>query len=275
VLDTSGSVLGDRLTNLIAAADGLVAALRPGEWAGLLTFSHRLRPLVPITEDLASVRGALAALSADGRTALRDAVQLALATEYDARARPLILVFSDGVDNASWLSDEEVLESARRAGIVIHVVTVTSRDALLSISRRLSPTWFVERVVETTGGRLWSAESESDLARLFTSALDEMRARYLLSFSPSRPLRPGWHALRVRLKNGGGDITARSGYFVTVIATSSCELSAREGQTQDLETTATWLAGSRRMQRWPRRAAFASIGMTGRWRRRTNRSTRR
>ena len=204
VLDTSGSVLGDRLTNLIAAADGLVAALRPGEWAGLLTFSHRLRPLVPITENLASVRGALAALSGDGRTALRDAVQLALATEHDARARPLILVFTDGVDNASWLSDEEVLESARRAGIVIHAVT----------DRQLAPTWFVERVVETTGGRQWSARSESDLARLFTSALNEMRARYLLSFSPSRPLRPGWHALRVRLKNGGGDITARSGYFV-------------------------------------------------------------
>ena len=205
VLDTSRSVLGDRLTNLIAAADGLVAALRPGEWAGLLTFSHRLRPLAPLTEDLASVRGALATLSGDGRTALRDAVQLALATEHDARARPLILVFTDGVDNASWLSDEEVLESARRAGIVIHAVTVS----------QLSPTWFVERVVETTGGRLWSARSESSLARLFTSALDEMRARYLLSFLPSRPLRPGWHALRVRLKNGGGEITARSGYFVT------------------------------------------------------------
>ena len=40
VLDTSGSLLGDRLTNLIAGADGLVAALRPGEWAGLLAFSH-------------------------------------------------------------------------------------------------------------------------------------------------------------------------------------------------------------------------------------------
>ena len=207
VLDTSGSVLGDRLTNLIAAADGLVAALRPGESAGLLTFSHRLRPLAPVTEDLASVRVALVALSGDGRTALRDAVQLALATEHDARARPLILLFTDGVDNASWLSDDEVLESARRAGIVIHAATVTDRQ--------LTPAWFVERVVETTGGRLWSARSEKDLARLFTSALDEMRARYLLSFSPARPLRSGWHTLRVRLKNGGGEITARSGYFVT------------------------------------------------------------
>ena len=207
VLDTSGSVSGDRLTHLIAAADGLVATLRTGEWAGLLTFSHRLRPLAPITEDLASVRGALANIAGDGRTALRDAVQLALATDHATGVRPLVLVFTDGVDNASWLSDEEVLESARRAGTVVHAVGVTRRQ--------LSPTRFVERLVETAGGRLWSARSESDLARLFTSALDEMRSRYLLSFSPWRPLRPGWHELRVRLKNGGGDITARRGYFVT------------------------------------------------------------
>lgn len=206
VLDTSGSVLGDRLTNLIAAADGLVAALRPGEWAGLVTFSHRLRPVAPMTEDLVSLRGALAALTGDGRTALRDAVQLALSTEHDARARPLMLVFTDGVDNASWLSDEEVLEAVRRAGIVIHAVTV--------IGQQISPTRFMERVVEIAGGRLWSARSESDLSRLFTNALDEMRARYLLSFTPTRPLRPGWHELRVRLKSGGGDIKARRGYFV-------------------------------------------------------------
>lgn len=206
VLDASGSVVGNRLTHLIAAADGLVAALRPGESAGLLIFSHRLRPIAPITNDLASVRGGLAAITGEGLTALRDAVQFALAADHAAGARPLTLVFTDGVDTASWLSDEEVLESARRAGTVIHAVSVGSRQ--------ISPTRFVERLVEIAAGRLWSARSESDLARLFTSALDEMRARYLLSFAAQRPVRPGWHELRVRLKNRGADITARPGYFV-------------------------------------------------------------
>ena len=55
VLDASGSVVGNRLTHLLAAADGLVAALRPGESAGLLIFSHRLRPIAPITNDLGSL----------------------------------------------------------------------------------------------------------------------------------------------------------------------------------------------------------------------------
>jgi len=207
VLDTSGSVVGGRLKHLIAAADGLLTALRPGEQAGLLTFSDLLRVSAPPTADLAQVRRTLAAIAGKGGTALRDAVQLSLVTHHDEGARPLLLVFTDGVDNVSWLSDEEVMESVRRSGVVIHVVRVAARE--------LSPTRFVERLVQTAGGRLWSARSEEDLERLFTSVLDEMRARYLLSFSPREPLRPGWHKLGLRLRNVRGEITARPGYFVT------------------------------------------------------------
>jgi VWFA-related protein len=207
VLDTSGSVVGDRLKHLIAAADGLVRALRPGERAGVVTFSHLLRVPAPATTDLVQIRRVLAGMTGDGRTALRDAVQLSLMTHDDDGARRLLLVFTDGVDNASWLSDEEVMESVRRSGAVIHVVRVTARQP--------SPSRFVERLAQTAGGRLWSAQSENDLERLFTSALDEMRARYLLTFSPRQPLRPGWHELKVRLRHVSGEITARPGYFVT------------------------------------------------------------
>jgi hypothetical protein len=40
----------------------------------------------------------------------------------------------------------------------------------------------VEELTETAGARVWSAASEDDLERLFTRALDEMRARYVLTF---------------------------------------------------------------------------------------------
>jgi VWFA-related protein len=206
VLDTSASVLGNRLKHLVAAANGLLAALRPGDRTGLLTFSHVLRVPAEMTEDFASVHTALGAIAGEGRTALRDAVQLAVAIRRDDGTRPLALVFTDGVDNASWLSDEAVIESARSAGVVIHVVRVNSQET--------SPSKFVEHLTEAAGGRVWSAPSEGDLERLFTTALDEMRARYLLTFSPPGPVRRGWHELRVRLKNGGGDVTARRGYFV-------------------------------------------------------------
>jgi hypothetical protein len=89
--------------------------------------------------------------------------------------------------------------------VVVHIVRVTGHEN--------SSSTFVEHLADATGGRVWSASSEQDLERLFTTALDEMRARYLLTFSPRGGVRPGWHELKVRVKKGG-QVTARRGYFV-------------------------------------------------------------
>src|SRR5262249_29426748 len=161
--------------------------LRPGDRAGLVTFSHVLRAPLELTDDLGAVRVALDGLTGNGRTALRDAVQLALAKSDDTVGRRLMLVFTDGVDDVSWLTEEAVMESVRRAGLVIHVVRVIGPEA--------SASKLDEQLSEATGGRVWSAASEDDLERLFTTALEDMRARYLLAFSPARPVRPGWHDL--------------------------------------------------------------------------------
>lgn len=45
-------------------------------------------------------------------------------------------------------------------------------------------------------------------------ALDEMRARYLPTYTPRNVRQPGWHDLKVKVKNRGADVTARRGYFV-------------------------------------------------------------
>jgi hypothetical protein len=89
VLDVSSSVSGRRLARLVAATNGLLDALRPGDGAGLVMFSHLLRAPVEITEDLAVVRSALGGIVGDGRTALRDAIQLAIAKRDDGRCAPL------------------------------------------------------------------------------------------------------------------------------------------------------------------------------------------
>ena len=205
VLDTSGSDSGLRLNRLIAAVDGLLSSLRPGERAGLVTFSEDVRVRVGTTTDLVAVRRALGGIVGSGQTALRDAVQLAIGLRLDDGARPLMLVFTDGIDNASWLADETVLESAREAGIVTHMVRVSSLE--------ISQSRFLEQLAEATGGRIWSASSDRELAQLFTKALDEMRGRYLLTLTPRGVTGDGWHELKVKLRDARGDVVARQGYF--------------------------------------------------------------
>jgi VWFA-related protein len=207
VLDTSTSVAGDRLAHLVQAGDGLVSALRPDDRVALVTFSHLVDLRVPMTEDKPAVRDALHNITGLGATALRDAVELALALQPHDRTRPLMLIFTDGLDTTSWLAEDAVVDTARRVGVVIHAVRVESDR-------------FLERLAESSGGRTWSATSDRQLRELFTSALDEMRARYLLTYTPKGVARAGWHELKVRLRNGRADVTARPGYFVAAASSS-------------------------------------------------------
>jgi VWFA-related protein len=200
VLDTSQSVAGERLQHLVQAGNGLTSALRDGDRAALITFSHAVDLRVPMTGDMASIRAALSRISGDGATSLRDAVHLALQLQPRDQTRPLMLVFTDGHDTASWLTEEAAIDSARRTGVVVHVVRVESDS-------------FLDKLTQMSGGRTWSATSDRQLQELFTKALDEMRARYLLTYTPKNVRRPGWHELKVKVKNGG-DVTARRGYFV-------------------------------------------------------------
>jgi len=202
VLDTSQSVAGERLQHLVQAGEGLLAALHPDDRAALVTFSHAADLRVPLTGDLPSIGTALGAMTGNGATSLRDAVHLALQLQPHDRSRPLLLVFTDGHDTASWLTEDAAIDSAKRAGVVIHAVHV-------------EPDAFLDRLTETSGGHTWSATSDRQLRELFTRALDEMRARYLLTYTPRGVRQPGWHELKVKLKAGRGDVTARRGYFVT------------------------------------------------------------
>ena len=201
VLDTSSSVSGDRLAHLIQAGSELTAALHADDRAALITFSHAVDLRVPMTREFGRINAALAQVNGGGATSLRDAVHLAIELAPRDATRPLLLVFTDGHDTSSWLTEEAVLDTTRRAGVVIHLVRVES-DA------------FLEKLTDASGGRTWSATSDRQLRELFTRALEEMRARYLLTYTPAGVKRPGWHEIRVRLNVGRADITARPGYFV-------------------------------------------------------------
>ena len=201
VIDVSQSLSGARLASLVQAGEELTDALRRDDQAALVTFSNQIALRLPMTSDRARLRAELQRLTSGGSTALRDAVYLAIQLRPPERTRSLILLFTDGHDTSSWLTEADVIESVQRAGSVIHVVRVGSDE-------------FVRRLADTSGGRTWSATSDRQLRELFVGALSEMRARYLLSYSPRGVTQAGWHQISIQLKDTRGDVTARPGYFV-------------------------------------------------------------
>lgn len=212
VLDTSGSLEGPRLSALVTAAQSLVRSLRPDDEVGLVTFSQVLQLSVAPTPRHDDVAAALGRLSANGATAWRDALfaglQLAGAP---AERRPLVLLFTDGEDNASWLGSGDIDDAVRRSGVVLHAVGLTPRD------RRVSRNGLARSLilsVDAGGGRFWGADEPEHLGDRFAAVLREMRARYLLVYTPKGVPTPGWHDVKVRLKGVRGDVQARPGYFV-------------------------------------------------------------
>jgi VWFA-related protein len=207
VLDASGSVSGSKLDSLQAAAGAFLDGLRSGEHAAVLAFNHEVQLLQTLTTDLAAVRRALDRVSPRGSTALVDAVYAALRLRELGDRRTAIVVFSDGIDNLSWLSASDVVEAAARSNAIVYGVTVRGKGD------RKEP--FLGDVARATGGRLFEVSSERDLRARFLDVIEDIRSRYVLRYVPGGPGSPGWHGLAVRLRNGKGVVLARPGYWRT------------------------------------------------------------
>src|SRR5262245_14366632 len=201
-LDTSSSVSGDRLDDLQKACDALLGRLSKDDKAALLTFRHVVVLRQRLTPDVASVRSSVSEVIPNVGTSLVDATHAATLLAGDDGGRNLLIVFSDGLDTASWLASERVLDSARRTDIVAYAAS--SRDA--------EDSKFLDELGHLTGGGLIKIASTKDLSATFLRILDEFRNRYLLSYSPAGVGKDGWHRLEVRLKNRRANIRARAGY---------------------------------------------------------------
>lgn len=215
VLDTSASVAGEMLARLQASAAAFVAGLEPRDRVALLRFNQALSRIGPSASD---VRAALAAATAGGATALHDAVYAALAVADPHAGRPVVLVFTDGVDVVSWLPPASVLEAARRSEAVVYVVDGSGRECRPQepgtwMSRGRAPTRsFLAELAADTGGLCWSSQAQG-LPAAFDDVLRELRSRYLLRYEPRGVPARGWHELKVKLRGRRGTVRARRGYF--------------------------------------------------------------
>ena len=202
-LDMSDSVAGDRLEQLRGAGGGVLAALKKGDQAALVSFSHVVQLGAGLTSDVASVQAALGDAQSSGQTALVDGTYAGIMVGESDAGRALLIVFSDGVDTSSWLRADAVLDAAKRADVVVYGVSVVSR---------LKPE-FLRELTSLTGGRLFEIDKTANLASTFLGILDEFRHRYLVSYTPKGVSKDGWHKLDVRVRGRRATIKARPGYL--------------------------------------------------------------
>jgi VWFA-related protein len=211
-LDTSRSVAGRRLDNLREAGRAIMGKLGESDRGAVLAFSHHLQMRTELTGDRAQLARVFDALSASGSTALRDGAYTAMSLADATRGRWLLLIFSDGVDTASFLTERRVVEAARRSNVVVYPLALRARVPRQAHAPPLD-TGFLEALARETGGRLTFADGDDDIGDAFARIFDEFSRRYLLGYVPTNVGLPGWHALEVKLRNRRGVVSARRGYF--------------------------------------------------------------
>jgi VWFA-related protein len=154
---------------------------------------------------------------------LRDAAFTALALRVAGPGRTLAVLFSDGVDTTSFLSEPDVLHAAARSDVIVYPVGVRTTVhvgpryntglARLNIEQEVRNTKFLRELASVTGGRLVMAEGDRDIGSAFSRVLDEFSSRYVLAYTPTGVAASGWHRIDVKLKQKKGTVVARRGYF--------------------------------------------------------------
>jgi VWFA-related protein len=231
VFDTSSSMAGERLSALKAAGEAFLNGLRPADEVALVGFSEEISWLAPATTDKGAVRRALERLEPAGATAAFDALYAAVALTEEG-GRSLIVLFTDGEDNMSFLDDRQLAAAVERSNALVH--TVGWREASGSSSAgdvpssaagyrglafrateaELDQTAALRQIAEAGGGRYWSADSPERLRRAFAEIAEAMSHRYILRYEPQGVPREGWHRIEIKLRGQKGDVQARHGYWV-------------------------------------------------------------
>lgn len=148
LLDSSGSMSGERLSSAQRAAESYLRALPGDVPAGLVTFSGTPRLAAPLAVERERVHEGVRTAQAQGSTRLYDAIVLGAQTLSRAPGTRKMLILSDGEDTDSERSLEEALALLRKYEITADMGVL---DAVHGAGGR-------QRLIEGTGGRMLTAE---------------------------------------------------------------------------------------------------------------------
>jgi Ca-activated chloride channel family protein len=221
VIDNSGS-MRDKRPQVNAAALTFVKTSNAQDEGFVVNFNddYYLDTEHDFTSNLDEMRTALERIDARGSTALYDAVIGSLDhLKKGTRDKKVLLVVTDGEDNASRHSLENTIEQAQRSNAVIYAVGLFSDDDMKHNKRAMKKARrALEELAGATGGLAFFPEQPSDTEAICTQIAHDIRNQYTLAYYPSNTARDGsFRTVQVEVTppRGYGKLTVRtrSGYY--------------------------------------------------------------
>jgi Ca-activated chloride channel family protein len=213
VFDVSGS-MGPKLVKSREAAGAFFKTANPEDEFFLIEFNDSPRLSVPLTTNVEDIQNRLTFSQSKGRTALLDAIMLALTEmKRSKKNRKALLIISDGGDNSSRYTENEVRNVVRENDTLIYAIGVfEGGGGRMRTPEEAAGPGLLNELCEQTGGRHLPAET-SELPDISAKIGVELRNRYVLGFAPQKQVRDGrYHMLQVRVVPPKGLPTLRAFY---------------------------------------------------------------
>jgi len=205
LLDTSAS-MADSLDRARAAAlQFFQQTLTPKDRAAVVTFNDRPQLQVKLTNDLSALSAGLVGLKAERGTSLYDSVIFSLYYMNGVKGQRALLILTDGKDENSRFTFENMLEYARRSGVAIYPIGLAFEKSDRDAKKKL------EKIADDTGGRSFFIADVAELQGIYAQIQTELRSRYLIAYQSNNSaagdafrgvelkcLRPGLDAKTIR-----------------------------------------------------------------------------
>jgi VWFA-related protein len=189
VIDISGSM--DKNGKLAAAKDAAktyVTQMRPGDQAGLMTYDTKTYYVQPITSDTSALVTAIDGLVTGGDTAMFNALVEAEKNLETISGRKSIIVLTDGLDNKSQNTVDDVIAGVSQSGLTISTIgfgDAASRGQVGLDEAKL------KLLAEKTGGLYSFAGDAKTLSAVFQQFGQVLQSEYALTYISPTTLRDG------------------------------------------------------------------------------------
>jgi VWFA-related protein len=173
------------------------------------SYSRDLSRATTLTPDRNQVLRGVRTTVAGDDAALYNALLMTLKDAGQNTGRKVVVVFSNGPDNASMVPPEDVAELAQSKGIPIYMIS--TREAKLE---PVSSTVF-KRMSAATGGEAYFAKTWREQQKAFASIRNDLAHLYSVSYYPQPNPNRGWRTITVKLKGERARkcrIRTRNGY---------------------------------------------------------------
>jgi VWFA-related protein len=215
IIDNSGSMI-TRRDMVLAGTQAFAESSHDEDELFTVVFNEEVHFGLPATVDFTRNRpqilASLTQFPTGGKTALHDAVVAGLEHLLEAsHQKRVLVVLTDGDDNASQHSDDDMIERARRSDALIYVVSTAE------LGSNVGNPGLLKKLAEVSGGVAYRPETEAEVVEAFMTIAENIRRGYSIGYVPTNTARDGrLRRLKVTVNAPGfknPKVNSRDGYL--------------------------------------------------------------